>query len=83
MVSWRDRFEGTWFIQELVKVFIKYAEKSSLYDMMLELNNRISKKEAKASDGKLAKMMSDLGQNTLRFKLYFDPGVPYKALSLQ
>lgn len=70
--------DGTWFIQELVKVLQTYAEKRSLTDMLLKLKEQIAERGEFSRDGVLLKIMSDFGLNTMRKALYFKPGMSYE-----
>ena len=76
-ISWRNPATGSWFIQSLCNVFQKHALEWPLSDIMLKVNEKIASEEDRKTDGKVAKQMSDFGQNTLRMKLYFKPEGPY------
>lgn len=41
-VNWRDRFNGTWFIQEFVKVFFKHAHDTDVVRMLVKVNQQVS-----------------------------------------
>ena len=69
----RDRKNGSWFIQELVKVIKDHAHDTHLLDMLTMVNNRIS----------LCHMIDDEVQvsqtkSSLRKRLYFHPRPPLK-----
>ena len=38
---------GSWFIQETIAIFEKYYKKEHIVDMMVEVNNALSKREGK------------------------------------
>ena len=46
--SYRDEEEGSWYIQQLVKIFLKYADKDHLMDLMLRVNFTVSRKLCEA-----------------------------------
>ena len=77
--AWRDSLAGSWFIQELIQVFQKYAEHEPLAKLRQKINLSISRKSAMVKPGEIAKMMSDGGLLTLTKDLYFNPGRSYEA----
>ena len=64
--------EGTWFVQELKKVFIQHAEEKPWSFLRQKINKNISEKCYAG-----VKMMSDGGLDTLTKEIHFNPGRPY------
>ena len=64
--SYRDVEAGSWYIQELVKIFKDYSEKEHLMDLMLRVNLAVSEK--KCNEG-YKQMPSE--ECRLRKKCYF------------
>lgn len=42
--SFRDKERGSWYIQDLVQIFKKYAKKEHLMDLMIRVNHAVSHK---------------------------------------
>jgi len=73
-LSYRNPREGSWFIQALCKIFEEESMKSSLYKMILKINEVISNRDGTLYEaGKVARMMPNIERNTLRKELYFNP----------
>ena len=69
-VSWRNSERGAWFIQGVIKVFNKFADKEHLVDMMVRVNRYVAM-EFEAS-GHNKQIPSPIVQLTK--KLFFRPG---------
>ncbi|CAH1255372.1 CASP2 [Branchiostoma lanceolatum] len=74
--SFRNRENGSWFIQDITKVFMEHAKDKSLREMMKMVKEDVSKRTARcnnpAEDG--GKEVAEF-DHTLQKPLYFFPGV--------
>ncbi|XP_078725723.1 caspase-9 [Lampetra fluviatilis] len=68
-VSWRDRNQGSWFIQVMLEVFKKHAINEDLISMITLVNEKLS--DEYQAKGVFKQISSPL--NTLRKRLYFNP----------
>ncbi|XP_065646845.1 caspase-8 isoform X2 [Hydra vulgaris] len=71
--SWRNSETGSWFIQTLCKILKKHSKNKSLTDMLVKVNEKISKKQEEFEDGELAMQVSNVRYLSLRWPLYFKP----------
>lgn len=67
--SFRDRVNGTWYIQEMCQVIDDHGDTSHVLDLLLIVNNKVSQKSAH-KDGKILGQLPE-AKLTLRRKFFF------------
>lgn len=75
--AWRNRDRGSWYVEALVQVFMKYAKCEDLCTMLNRVNLLVSKKVSHCPQVEMDQMsqMSEY-KSTLRMPhLYFFPGI--------
>nr|QZX63197.1 caspase 3 [Halisarca dujardinii] len=75
-VSWRNSVYGSWYVKSLVEVFMEFAGKEHLLDMLTEVGRRVAENQSQSGFKQIPALVSQL-----RKKLYFNPGQK-KAVNL-
>lgn len=79
--SYRDPRDGTFYIQTLCEVFEGNANEVSLNELMLMVNDKLSKKKAHLPENVKASQISDSGCSTLVRNVFFNPGVTFEEFA--
>jgi len=72
-VAYRDTNEGTWFIQDLCSIFQVHAGACNLMSLLTKLNDKMSERTDKNSNGEVVTAMSCADGFTLRKDIFFNP----------
>ncbi|GAB1611224.1 caspase-2-like [Argonauta hians] len=75
--AWRNQMEGSWFIQALVDVFVKYSFEKDVCAMLNMVNSMVSQRISLTSLGGAdgAMQMSEYKSTLRKPYLYFFPGI--------
>ncbi|KAK7471433.1 hypothetical protein BaRGS_00035921 [Batillaria attramentaria] len=79
--AWRNRERGSWYIEAVVQVFMRYAKSEDICAMLNRVNELVSRKVSRCPQVEMDRMsqMSEYKSSLRRPYLFFFPGIgsPY------
>lgn len=79
--AWRNRERGSWYIEAVVQVFMRYAKTEDICAMLNRVNELVSRKVSRCPQAEMDRMsqMSEFKSSLRRPYLFFFPGIgsPY------
>lgn len=75
--AWRNREKGSWYIEAVVKVFMKYAKEEDVCAMLNRVNSDVSRKVSRTPQLDMDRMsqMSEYKSSLRKPYLFFFPGI--------
>ncbi|XP_064611809.1 caspase-2-like [Liolophura sinensis] len=75
--AWRNRDRGSWYIEGIVQIFMKYAKNEDICAMLNRVNHLVSKKLSKSLHSEMDQMtqMSEYKSTLRKPHFYFFPGI--------
>lgn len=68
-VSWRNSVYGSWYVKAMVEVFMEFAAKEHIMDMLTEVSRKVAENQSQSGFKQIPAIVSHL-----RKQLYFNPG---------
>ncbi|XP_076451833.1 uncharacterized protein LOC143287605 [Babylonia areolata] len=80
--AWRNREKGSWYIEAVVKVFMKYSKCEDVCAMLNRVNSDVSRKVSRTPQTEMDRMsqMSEYKSSLRRPYLFFFPGIGAPSL---